>query len=132
MAYTAKSERSRPAERVESEHLDTDDLLVVGVAQNHARDDLDRLDDVRAVEAQVQGIGMLVHAWSHGPVTAMWGCQAVACLRLLRASSLRSSHLGNHDSGSIPRCTTMLGCLASSSSMSGEFSGTPAFVMDSP
>lgn len=63
MAYTAskcKSERSRPAERVESEHFNADDLLVVVVAQNHARDDLDGLDDVRAVEAQAQGIGLFV------------------------------------------------------------------------
>ena len=44
----------------ESEHLDTGDLLVVVVAQNHARNGLDGLDDVRAVEAQRQGIGLLV------------------------------------------------------------------------
>lgn len=101
MAYTAKSERSRPAEGVESEHLDTDDLLVVDVAQNHARDDLDRLDDVRAVEAQVQGIGMLVYSWSHGPVTAMWGVSggrvpAFAAGFKLAIQPLGEPRLGQH------------------------------------
>lgn len=58
--------------------------------------------------------------------------QAAAGLRLLRPRIQRSSRLGNHDSGRIPRWTTMLGCWASSSSGSERFSDAAAVAMALP